>query len=200
VPPGTHPHRTVLELACSHSAKAARKHIIRPVDVDDCGDEVGKCRDRHCSCCLAAHGHRSRSNRHWCPGTLRSTSITFRCIGIDAVPVRERLGRWGAREPFKQVIYLKSRALAATCAPGPVPMGHGTPGTVQISAPPDRSDPSVIQLDLLSSPTPSPRRRRLLVDVDVAKGAFGRITDRCSREMQRSALLLMTYGPWTQAQ
>ena len=68
-------------------------------------------------------------------GNLRSTQLLS--LYRDAVPVRERLGS----ERAVQVIYQKSRALAATCAPGPVPMGHGRPGTVPISACPGRTGP-----------------------------------------------------------
>ena len=68
-------------------------------------------------------------------GNLRSTQLLS--LYRDAVSLRERLGS----ERAVQVIYQKSRALAATCAPGPVPMGHGRPGTVSISACPGRTGP-----------------------------------------------------------
>ena len=63
----------------------------------------------------------------------------------------------------------------------PVYMGHGTQGTVTISASPDRSDPlfnwtcsrtPTLRVDVDAS---TGRRRR----VDVAKGTFGRVMDRC---------------------
>ena len=72
-------------------------------------------------------------------------------------------------------------------------MGHRTPGTVPISAYPGRSGP-------LFNRTCSQASTHPAVDVDGAKGAFGRITDRSGRDMQRSALFLMTGDPWTQTQ
>jgi hypothetical protein len=50
---------------------------------------------------------------------------------------------------------------------------------------------------LALEPAHHPRRRRR---VDVAKGTFGRITDRCGREMQRSALCPASHGSWAQVQ
>ena len=87
--------------------------------------------------------------------------------------------------------------LTATLALAPATWAPRVHSVVLCLSRPHRS---VIQSDLLSSPTLDPSTSASLVDVDVAKGMFGRITDRRGWETQRSALFLMPQDPWTRVQ
>ena len=126
-------------------------------------------------------------------GNLRSTQLLFVVSGCGE-PEGASWERESRSSDLSKVPRSSGNLRSWTCAHGPWEAGHSVDLCLS------RPLRSVIQSDLLSSPTLDPSTSAGLVDVDVAKGMFGRITDRRGWEMQRSALFLMPQDPWTRVQ
>ena len=126
-------------------------------------------------------------------GNLRSTQLLFVVSGCGE-PEGASWERESRSSDLSKVPRSSGNLRSWTCAHGPWEAGHSVDLCIS------RPLRSVIQSDLLSSPTLDPSTSAGLVDVDVDEGMFGRITDRRGWEMQRSALFLMPQDPWTRVQ